>query len=87
MAKGYGADATLVSAAYRLGASYGPADYSKIFQMQYESLAKSIQAKSEMIGDVAISFADATGSVVETAVKRKEDRDEQEKKLFKNKEK
>ena len=38
MAKGYGADATLVSAAFRMGQSRVPADTSKIFQAQYRAI-------------------------------------------------
>ena len=45
--KGYGADATLVAAAYRLGQSYVPGDYSKIFEKQYEGLIAANQAKAQ----------------------------------------
>ena len=38
MAKNYGADATLVAAAYRLGQSYGPQDYTDIFKTSYDML-------------------------------------------------
>ena len=38
MAKGYGGDATLVSAAFRMGQSRVPADTSKIFQAQYRAI-------------------------------------------------
>ena len=58
MAKGYGADPTLVAAAYRLGQSYGPADYTKIFEYQYEGLAKSIKAKYEAYGTMFKAGAD-----------------------------
>jgi hypothetical protein len=84
MAKGYGADSTLVAAAYRLGQSYGPADYTKIFEYQYEGLAKSMQAKSKMFGDIATSMADTIGDVAETAIKYKEGRDKQEDELLNN---
>lgn len=84
MAKGYGADSTLVAAAYRLGQSYGPADYTKIFEYQYEGLARSMYAKSKMFGDIATSVAGTIGDVAETAIKYKEGRDKQEDALLNN---
>jgi len=82
MAKGYGADSTLVSAAFKLGQSYGPADYTKAFQMQYEGLAKAFDAKSKMFGSMAISGAKTIENIAQTAIKNKEGRDKQEDKLF-----
>ena len=52
MAKGYGADATLVAAAYRLGQSYVPKDYTEIFKTQYQALADAHTAKMKMKADM-----------------------------------
>ena len=41
------ADASLVAAGYRLGQSYVPGDYSKIFQKQYEGLLASHTARTQ----------------------------------------
>ena len=53
MAKKYGADSTLVAAAYRLGQSYGPKDYTEIFKLQYEGLAAAHKGKMEMYGKMS----------------------------------
>jgi len=46
-----GADSTLVNAAYRLGQSNVPGDYSGIFEKQFEGLIAANKARYEGIGD------------------------------------
>ena len=65
------ADATLVAAGYRLGQSYVPKDYSEIFRIQYEGLAKAHEAKAEAAGNVWKNLAKEFEEYGE--FKRKED--------------
>ena len=65
MAKGMGtgkADATLVAAGFRLGQSYVPGDYSKIFEKQYEGLIAAnkakVQAKVDFLKNVDNNVGD-----------------------------
>ena len=67
------ADATLVAAGYRLGQSYVPKDYSEIFRIQYEGLAKAHEAKAEAAGNVWKNLAKEFEEYGE--FKRKEDDD------------
>ena len=71
--KGYGADATLVAAAYRLGQSNVPGDFSKIFEKQYEGLIAANKAKASMQGEMLETVTDAFGNIVDT--QRKKDKD------------
>ena len=71
--KGYGADATLVAAAYRLGRSNVPGDFSKIFEKQYEGLIAANKAKASMQGEMLETVTDAFGNIVDT--QRKKDKD------------
>ena len=64
--KGYGADATLVAAAYRLGQSNVPGDFSKIFEKQYEGLIAANKAKASMQGEMLETVTDAFGNIVDT---------------------
>ena len=65
------ADATLVNAAFALGQSYVPADYSSIFEKQYEGIIAANAAKYKMYGDIAKSAAGAIGSTAIAYGKRK----------------
>jgi len=71
--KGYGADATLVAAAYRLGQSYVPKDYSKIFEKQYEGIIAANQAKAQAKIDYLKNLDENIGDFMESY---KEDEDE-----------
>ena len=62
--KGYGADSTLVSAAFRLGQSYVPKDYSGIFAKQYEGMIAANKAKYEMFGKGIETFGEVVGGVI-----------------------
>ena len=61
--KGYGADSTLVSAAFRLGQSYVPKDYSSIFAKQYEGMIAANKAKYEMFGKGIETFSNITAGI------------------------
>jgi len=52
------ADQTLVSAAFALGRSNVPGDYSRIFNKQYEGLIASQNARYKMYGDIAKTAGD-----------------------------
>jgi hypothetical protein len=62
--KGYGADPTLVSAAFRLGQSYIPKDYSSIFAKQYEGMIAGYKAKYEAMGEGIKSIGEVTGKIM-----------------------
>ena len=64
--KGYGADATLVAAAYRLGQSYVPGDYSKIFEKQYEGIIAANQAKAQAKIDYLKNLDENIGDFMES---------------------
>mgnify|MGYP003666932794 CR=1 FL=1 len=70
------ADATLVAAAYRLGQSYVPADYSTIFNKQYEGLIAAYKAKSEAAGDIFEAATESVGDVLEAKQKRQKETSE-----------
>ena len=80
MAKGssIGADATLVSAAYRMGMANVPHDTSKIFQQQYEALAGIETARLKMYGDIAGSVGELAETGVKTYFKIKDVKDSKE---------
>tara|TARA_R100000808_G_scaffold15141_1_gene35290 strand:+ start:5126 stop:7207 length:2082 start_codon:yes stop_codon:yes gene_type:complete len=82
MAKGYGADASLVAAAYRLGQSYGPADYTGIFKMQYEGLIDAFKAKTEAQTAIVGSIAEGVTDVLKVAGERKGERGKEQEELF-----
>ena len=65
------ADATLVNAAFALGRSYVPADYSAIFEKQYEGIIAANAAKYKMYGDIATSAGKAIGGTALAYGKRK----------------
>ena len=65
------ADATLVNAAFALGRSYVPADYSSIFEKQYEGIIAANAAKYKMYGDIAMSAGNVIGGAIEDYGKRK----------------
>jgi len=69
--KGYGADSTLVSAAFRLGQSYVPKDYSDIFAKQYEGMIAANKAKYEMFGKGIETFGKVVGEVIKKDAKIK----------------
>tara|TARA_R110001592_G_scaffold240702_1_gene500869 strand:+ start:509 stop:2590 length:2082 start_codon:yes stop_codon:yes gene_type:complete len=52
------ADQTLVNAAFALGRSNVPGDYSRIFNKQYEGLIASQNARYKMYGDIAKTAGD-----------------------------
>ena len=62
--KGYGADPTLVSAAFRLGQSYVPKDYSSIFAKQYEGMIAGYKARYESMGEGMKSVGEGTGKLL-----------------------
>ena len=62
--KGYGADSTLVSAAFRLGQSYVPKDYSDIFAKQYEGMIAANKAKYEMFGKGIETFGEIASGII-----------------------
>ena len=72
-AKGGTADATLVSAGFKLGESNVPGDYSDIFNKQYEGLIEFHKEIGKGAGDIAKSSAGlvATTAVATGEVKRK----------------
>ena len=74
--KGYGADATLVAAAYRLGQSNVPGDYSKIFEKQYEGLIAANKAKAQASIDFSKNLTEKVGDFMEFK-KAKEEEDEE----------
>ena len=55
------ADATLVNAAFALGRSYVPADYSSIFEKQYEGIIAANATKAKMYGDIAMAASKTLG--------------------------
>ena len=61
---GYGADPTLVSAAFRLGQSYVPKDYSSIFAEQYEGMIAGYKARYESMGEGMKSIGEGTGKLL-----------------------
>ena len=63
--KGYGADATLVSAGFRLGQSYVPKDYTEIFKTQYEGLAEMHKAKAQAKLDFSKNLTENVGKFME----------------------
>ena len=65
------ADATLVNAAFALGRSYVPGDYSAIFEKQYEGIIAANAAKYKMYGDIATSAGNVIGGAIEDYGKRK----------------
>lgn len=67
--QGYGADATLVNAAYRMGMANVPADTSKIFKQQYEALAGIETARLKMWEDITKSTGDLLETGIETYAK------------------
>ena len=73
MAKNYGADASLVAAAYRLGQSYGPKDYTDIFKTQYESLVKTTEAKYAAFSKGIEALGKAGEAFVKSEVKEREE--------------
>lgn len=79
--KGYDADPTLVSAAFRLGQSYIPKDYSSIFAKQYEGLIAGYKAKYEAIGEGVKSIGEETGKVLKRNTDVKDKRAEELDKL------
>tara|TARA_R110002020_G_scaffold136667_1_gene305076 strand:- start:183 stop:2069 length:1887 start_codon:yes stop_codon:yes gene_type:complete len=70
--KGYGADATLVAAGFRLGQSYVPGDYSSIFEKQYQGLIAANKAKAQAKIDVLKSIDEKVGDIMES---KKEEKD------------
>lgn len=58
-----GADKTLVNAAYRLGESKVPGDYSDIFNKQYEGLVAYNKARYKGMGDAFVAGAKAVGDI------------------------
>lgn len=61
---GYGADPTLVSAAFRLGQSYVPKDYSSIFARQYEGMIAGYKARYKAMGEGMKSIGEGTGKLL-----------------------
>lgn len=70
------ADPTLVAAGYRLGQSYIPGDYSKIFEKQYEGLIAANKAKAQAAADFSKSISDNLGEFMEFK-KAKEEEDQE----------
>ena len=68
---GYGADATLVAAAYRLGQSNVPGDFTKIFEKQYQGLADAYKAKAAMQGKMLAATTDTFEDIVDTRRKKR----------------
>ena len=66
MATKGGADATLVAAAFRLGQSFKPGDYTEIFKHQYKGLTEAYKAKYKAIGDVTTKVVEEAGELATT---------------------
>ena len=74
--KGYGADATLVAAGFKLGQSNVPGDYSKIFEKQYEGLIAANKAKAQASIDFSKNLTEKVGDfMVQKKEKQEEDQD------------
>ena len=73
---GYGADATLVAAGFKLGQSNIPGDYSKIFEKQYEGLIAANKARAEGKAKASKAFTDNVGDFVETLGKKEKEDDD-----------
>jgi len=58
-----GADKTLVNAAYRLGESKVPGDYSDIINKQYDGLVAYNKARYKGMGDAFVAGAKAVGDI------------------------
>ena len=65
-----GADATLVNVAYRAAMADTPADYSKTFENMADSYEKTMQASSDMWGNVAKVVVNLGGEMVKNANER-----------------
>ena len=62
-----GADATLVSVAYRAAMADTPADYSKTFERMADSYEKTMEASSNMWGNIAKLGASIGGEMMKNA--------------------
>jgi len=67
------ADATLVAAGYRLGQSYVPADYTKIFELQYDGIIAAHKARAEAKMEVAANLAENIGDFVDFKAEQKKE--------------
>jgi len=65
-----GADSTLVNVAYRAAMADTPADYSKTFENMADSYEKTMQASSDMWGNVAKVVVNLGGEMVKNANER-----------------
>ena len=65
-----GADATLVGVAYRAAMANVPGDYSRTFEKAAESYEKTMEASSEMWGNVSNVAAAIGGEMVANANER-----------------
>ena len=70
-------DQVLVNAAFKLGESYNPGDYSKIYNKQYEGLIELNKQNALAWSKVAQSAEKAVGKIY----KAKEERSEKESKI------
>ena len=69
-----GADATLVTAAYRMGMANVPGDYSASFNKQYEGIIAASYAKSQLFASMAKGVSDITEGIYKGKAKRDETR-------------
>ena len=66
------ADSTLVSAAFMLGKSAVPGDWSNIFNKQYEGLIAAHKTRAQAYGFALKNIAETTGDVLETITEQGE---------------
>jgi len=79
---GYGADATLVQAAFNLGKSRIPGDYSDIFSKQYEGLVEYQKQRYKGIGDTFKTLAKEGGKFTTAVLAQKKESIEADNLLF-----
>ena len=78
------ADPTLVSAGFKLGQSYVPGDYSKIFAKQYEGLTAAHKAKAAASAKILTSLTENMGDFMIAEAEKNIARDVESAELFKD---
>jgi len=70
-----GADASLVNAAYRMGMSNVPGDYSVSFNKQYEGIVAASEARSKIFSSITSGYETVVGSALEAKQARDKKRE------------